>query len=506
MKFINKLKIYPIYIVVGFLAWTGIAQADLSINEIMYDGAGADIDWLEVYNSGTEDVDLTAIKLMISNSTSNHEINGQNGAKNIKPGGYGVIVVNSQLSDFTKVWQGSSSIFTSAFSLPNLQDDTSASISINKGDKNAPIDSVTYSKENGASNNGQSLQLIGTNWQESMPTPNRENYLNQVNNESIETDNQNMTTSTTSSTSKSATSTNSVNKKEIVEELKIFTKIITHNVVVAGVSFDFESETKTNRNTTLMTGRYVWNFGDGTKNEFVNANLFSHIYYYPGEYLVNLFYYESKGSFKPIATDRLVIKVLSPSVAISSVGGLLDPYIELENKSVYEFNLSGWTISSMNHYFFIPDQTFLLPNKKIKLSHLVTGFNQNDLSYLMIKNPAGEIVDNFPRLVVQTGKIPVSKISSQNKIITRTIPDTPQVVSLKEMNKEKEETNVIDLSNLSANSSSTAIKIPNQIYSLVGLLVIIIIAMVSFIFIKKTKDIAQNDDKSIKADDFTIVE
>lgn len=487
MKFINKLKHY-IFIILVFLAYFSYASANLSISEIMYNGDGADIDWVEVYNGGSADIDLTKVKLLISNSTSNHELNGYSGSQYLHPGDYGVITITSQLELFISKWGNLSPIFTSSFSLPNLKEGESATVSINNGDKNSSIDSVSYYLSQGANDNGNSLQLIDNEWRESNPTPTRENYTSD---EIIEEN-----TNTESSTAASSGSSSSVSKKEKLEELKINTKIVAKNVVVAGVEFPIESLTTTNRKTTLMVGRYVWNFGDGTSSQEKTGSSFNHIYYYPGEYVVTLNYYKNLGSFDPSASDRLIIKVIPAGITISSTGDVQDPFIELENKSSYEIDLSNWIILGSNHNFTIPEGTFLLSNKKLKISSKITNFVSEDLIYISIKNPKGEIVDVYPKnKIINKVNYSSGSSNSNNKIKNTQVDSTP-----KDINSE-----VINLNDLESSAADANTKNLKFDYPLVGLFVIITLGISSFILIKKSK---KEDplNKEIRAEDMMIIE
>src|SRR6266404_8939389 len=164
-------KIILFFIGLVLFSHSHLAHANLSVNEIMYDLDGTDIDWVEVYNSGGPDVDLSTIKILISNSTSNHAINNFSGSSVLHSGDYGVIVASSSISNYTSKWGNFGNIFTSSFTLPN---DT-GQIQINAGDKTQPISSVTYSSSQGASGDGNSLQLLNGSWVGAAPTPSAAN-------------------------------------------------------------------------------------------------------------------------------------------------------------------------------------------------------------------------------------------------------------------------------------------------------------------------------------------
>lgn len=69
-----------------FFSWAGVANANLEITEVMYNLDGADIDWIEIYNPDSSDVDVTEIKLLISNNTFNHDIKGYSGSQYLHKG------------------------------------------------------------------------------------------------------------------------------------------------------------------------------------------------------------------------------------------------------------------------------------------------------------------------------------------------------------------------------------------------------------------------------------
>src|SRR3989344_9414323 len=112
-------KTFLVLVVFAFLFSYRFVLASPIINEFMYDLDGADIDWVEIYNGDSAEVDLTALKLLISNSTSNHGIVFHSGSQVLHQGDYGVIVPASQISAFISKWGNSGNLFTASFSLPN---------------------------------------------------------------------------------------------------------------------------------------------------------------------------------------------------------------------------------------------------------------------------------------------------------------------------------------------------------------------------------------------------
>ena len=142
------------------------------INEIMYDLEGSDEgrEWIEIFNTAENSVDLTEWKFY--ESETNHNLKLIQGSITIPSGGYAVIADNDKkfledYSDYTGI------LFDSTFSLSN----TGESIAIKNDD--LLIDQVNYSSDWGAKGDGNSLQRIDPagdsnnpqNWQGAFPTP-----------------------------------------------------------------------------------------------------------------------------------------------------------------------------------------------------------------------------------------------------------------------------------------------------------------------------------------------
>jgi hypothetical protein len=361
------------------------------INEIMYDLDGSDIDWVEIYNPDSTDLDLTTLKLLISNSTSNHGIASSSGSSVLHQGEYGVIVPTSQVSAFNSKWGSSGNIFTSAYTLSN---DT-GKVEINNGDKNVPLDSIVYNSTQGASGDGKSLQLVDSSWIVSNPTPRVLNQTsgsndNNNNTDNTNTNNTNNNTDTTTSTSTSSKSSNSITSaKKVPVTHKIKTEITTKPLAYVGIPFMIEGNAFGTQGEQLFDGKYFWNFGDGDSREvkIINTDRFYHTYFYPGEYTIIFEYYPEYYSIVPDAVSQVAVKVVSASVSISRVGDVQDFFVELTNNTNYPADLSNWFLASQTKIFTIPHNTVLAPKKTMLISGRITNFSLNDKDTLQLLNP-----------------------------------------------------------------------------------------------------------------------
>lgn len=149
---------------------TNVIDADVVINEIMYDlpGTDADREWIEIHNVGTTTVDIADWKFFENDTRHNLAI--VQGASVLPAGGYAVIVASSSafLSDHAG-YVGI--IFDSAFSLSN----TGETLALKNGD--LVIDTVTYTATTSADGTGMSLQRFDDGWHAASSTPGVENKV-----------------------------------------------------------------------------------------------------------------------------------------------------------------------------------------------------------------------------------------------------------------------------------------------------------------------------------------
>jgi hypothetical protein len=300
-------------------------------------------------------------------------------------------------------------------------------------------------------------------------------------------------TSATSSTV-SSTTTKTVAKKE-VEVPKFTTEIISKNIVTVSVPFSISSSTLGLSKEVIDHGRFVWNFGDGMSKEESEPSKFFYVYDYPGEYLLILSYYPNYYTTDPLATDRLVVKVLPADLYISAVGSADDPFVEIENKSTYEMSVSGWTLKGFSHSFYIPEGTIILPGKKLKLSPKVTGFNFGDLSSVSLSNPNGQVVSNYPAIKIESRLLNKVKTSnSTNRVKNETVTNSTK-------NEE-----VVNLDNLGANAVSSNQNTSSNFLALMGLVLIVGLGFLTTWLFHKKNTSPDYLDKEIRAEDVTIIE
>jgi hypothetical protein len=485
---LNKIFITFILIMV-FSCYSRAVFANFEITEIMYDLDGTDTDreWIEVENTGQESTDLS--KWYLFSDNSKHTLVPQ-GESMIPTGSYAVIAQN--ISKFKADWPSYSGLlFDSSWTGLNNESDE---ISLKDPDLNI-ISPVTFNSSMGGSGDGNSLQIIGGSWQGATPTPGLINQASQSITDPVVDTNTNSNSNSTATTVSNGTTSSSQTKKE-PENIKITTKILANNIVTAGVLFSIDQQTVGYKKEKILSGKFVWNFGDGMIKEGTTSLPFEYEYQYPGDYALTLSFYSTVFDTKPAAIDRMTVKVIPSGISITSIGSQSDPFIEIENNSSYEIALYKWKIAGTFHYFVIPEGMIILPKKKLKLSPKITGFNFNDLSAITIVDSSGQIFATYPN----NNPTPAKSISSesyQGDIVKSTSAKTKNAVKIPE---------VINLNDLgaSAQSSNNGINSGTLIY--LGLVGIILLGIVSIFYIRRKNSYPDYVEKEISAKDMTIIE
>ncbi len=459
MKNLQKIKCY-VFLIAVFFVFAFKANASLEISQIMYDPEGADggREWIKLYNDSDEELTITGGQSKnawrISGGESKESLHYINEDLNIGPLEYAVIAKDKDI--FKQEYPSFSGPVTSASISFN---NTAGIVKIWDGlDPRNVMASLSYSKE----------EVVSTNKEEDT-SENSEVSIVRV----------------------GSSSSSIYSKKPEPKITKIDASITSDDVAISGLALKIKPKVYNNKGTTYNVGRFVWNFGDGSYLESNNAEPFDHIYWYEGEYLISLEFYKSSGSFESEVSVRKVIKVISSSLYISSVGNYSDPYLEFENKSKYELDLSNWEVKGVSKTFIIPKSTILLSGKKMKLSPKITNFSVEDLKYITIINPNKEIMATYPNRVFYNNT-PAS--SSVYKSSSKTDPKTGSI----------DESKVVNLNNLNSLASSANSNINDTSYYILGLIFIIGIGIIIVILLRG-KNKHESDDE-MNVNNFKIME
>ncbi|MEK7581919.1 MAG: lamin tail domain-containing protein [Patescibacteria group bacterium] len=478
-----------VFFIVLFL-FVPLVQASVYINEIMYNPKGSNSThspWVEILNTSSENVDLSGWKFD-DGDVSKHVLNvppknGGQGSLVVPAGGY--IIFADNATNFLADYPSFSGSVIDTIVSPLVSGGTVALLDAN----NSVVDSVTFSKDLGAYDDGNSLQKVDGNFITALPTPGAGTLEN----------NQNSSTNTnTTSTSTETSSTANANNYSWPVEPQIFANAGPDRVTVVGADVIFEGKALGLEKKPLEGARYVWNFGDGSTKEGQSV---AHVYKYPGEYTAVL--EVASGYFS--GSDRAKVIAEESKIFISSLGNAINNYIELTNGSNYEIDMSFWIIKSGSVTFYLPARTYIGGNKKLIIPAESSGIikalpNDTELLY-----PNSALANRFSTYIDKNGNKIITGANTVN--VQSNKSSSIAVLNNDEASNKQENPSYNNTATalLSDDNSGTDGILPKNYLWLVGVLGIIAISFIGVSFVSKN-GLSKNNGKKLNAKDFKIIE
>lgn len=374
-KFLKQITV----VISVFLCIPFVAGAQVRITEIMYDTSGTDTgrEWIEVYNEGSEPVDLSLWKLFEGNVA--HKLTPL-GSVTLGPLGYAIIAdVPSKFQTDNPSYTGL--LFDSVFSLGNEGETL-----IMRNPDGVDVDTVSYMSAVGGQGDGMSLQKTwaGT-WIAASPT------VGSATTQTVSETTPDPEPQTTEGVDEPAAQTSTKNPDVYSSH---------SSQTIANVSFDapefvvtsgrqrigfvgaplvFEAKVQSMKNIPLgNVAGFSWSWGDGFQS---SGQFVSHTYEYPGDYIAIL--NSSMGGAD--AVSKVKIKILSPKVSITAA---TNSSVEITNGDVYELNIGGWWIETAGERRVIPQDTVLSKQVSVHISAKALGL-RGFKDYVRLINPAG---------------------------------------------------------------------------------------------------------------------
>lgn len=505
-------KLILIFAGVVFLLSFQTVFAKVVINEVMYNlpkGSGSDVgrEWVEVLNKGPKQVDLSTWRFF--EGEVNHKIKSFQGNSLLPPNSYAILADNpTKFLIDNSGFKGS--VFDTAFSLSNKGETIAL-----KDDNLNKIDSVNYSSFKGANGDGNSLQEINNVLVPATPTPGIANVgtsnSNTVNNNTVVSGN---SSSATSNSQKQQQSSNTIQNQPTTvssnndvsswpTEPQIFARIKNiSKTVIVGADVLIEGEALGLKKKPLTGARYLWTLGDGGTKE--GQIIFYH-YRYPGKYVVIL----NVSSGKYNASDRIEINAIPANLSVSSVGIGDDSFVELQNKTGVEINLSYWRLSLNKQIFTIPKNTIVLKNNKIVFSPQYTKFKIKKGDSVNLLYPNGMIAVSYKwisdiqkNLVVKTPSV-IRKNFIKKTVVVSENKKPAKTILLKKQNKKKEVSTKIIPKEQTANVLTVIPNNFNIYWWLLGVGGVSVLAIFGVFLSRKEKPI-NSDTETV--DDYKIIE
>lgn len=338
------------FIFLGLFFLPAFAFAGVVINEIAWMGTIGNQygEWIELYNNSNEEIDLNNWKL--------YEDGGNvlifTLTKKITPSGYLVI---ERTTD------------SSPDPLPDINDESGkfgggGFVNLPGGEYLVLKDSVSNIIEDlnfstgwpaGDNTTKQTMQKTGSGWITATATPKAANFSLPEPPPPQQPESQ-----------PSGGSSSQYIPPENLPKIKAYAG--EDKTVIVGAASEFRGQAFGLDNQPLDSARFLWTFGDGTFKEGQNI---THTYQYPGDYIVVL--NVSSGQYS--ASDTMLVKALPNQLFISEAKPGFAGWIELNNASKEQIDISGCQLKSENQIFIFPKSTFIRPNTYLVVSFSVSG-------------------------------------------------------------------------------------------------------------------------------------
>lgn len=373
------------------------AHADVFINEIAW--AGTDIsandEWIELYNSGTEAVDLSGWLIQASDGSPAISLEGE-----IAGGGFFLL---ERTDDETVPAVNADQIYTGALSnsgeLLRLYDVDGLIVHTVDGSGGWSIGGDAASRA--------TLQRTSGGWVTAAGTPNSTNAGgDDSSNDDSEDDSGDDTPADDDEEDSSvddgdsdlpdddpvdtdvvSQSSDDPKEKRHLRDVEITKNRIT---VLAGSPVTLSAESFDQHNDRLWNVSYIWNVGDG---EILEGDTVVHEWKHSGTYVVATTAW--KGNEELVVKFNVVVREAAISISDYKIGS--DGYIEIKNDTTKEVNLSQWSIQSGSNIRLIPHNTFVSAGSSVRLYAEGLGFTPVDKPIL--RYPGGKVVAEVKRSI-----------------------------------------------------------------------------------------------------------
>ncbi len=366
---LSRMRAFFIYVIVATLLFTipWIASAAVVINEVAWMGgsASASDEWLELYNDGADAVSLSGWKVVAEDGAPLISLSGS-----IPAGGFYIMERTDDDSapgvSADKIYTGD--LANAGETLKLLDSDTVVVDTVIGGSNWEAIGGNNTTKDT------PQRQLDAT-WLTGIPTPKA----------------MNATTSTDIGTVAGTSTTSTVKKSVTTGGYKqvVFAYAGEDLSTIAGGDVLFEGYAVTDKNVRISNARYQWSFGDGSKGKGEER---LHTYHEPGTYIGVLTVHGDNQKHK----DKVIVTVLPADVRVKAISIGTKGYIEIENRSSSDVDLSRWHLfvdyargKKSRERFTIPEDTIIMASSSVRFSNRVTRLTPGPDDVVILQFPSG---------------------------------------------------------------------------------------------------------------------
>ena len=369
------------YVVLLLLCIPMTSFASVHINEVAWMGTtnSANDEWIELYNSGPDTVDLSGWTLSANDGSPTINLEGS-----ISGNGYFLLERTDDSSvstvDADQIYSGALGNDGEVLTLT----DSSGSVQ----------DTVNHSGGwlGGDNTTKDTMQYDGSGWITAAPTPRSQNISGS------NADSENDNTTGGNSHDSDTESSNSVHNEQnnTIDYFKL--NVHVDPVIISGVPAEFIVNIYKN-GVRKIDGIHSWNFGDGTAMQEVEHSRkgdmeFHHTYHNAGTYVAIFEYRTSHLKKEPDIRHRVDVIVTDHNVTISHV--VPNKSITLSNITGEEIDIGSWRLRTGTDEYQFPANTILLPHSETMFSYQALDIPIQETTVLMLpdKTVVGRLVSN----------------------------------------------------------------------------------------------------------------
>lgn len=366
-----------IFILVLLLCLSQSAMASVIINEIAWQGYGDDAnnEWIEIYNQGSSLVSFDGWLLEAVDGTPSINLSGLT----IDSGSF---LLLERTDDGSVPEVLGDTFYTGALS-------NTGEHLVLKNAESATVDEANFSSGwEYPQDMLHTLSRFGSSWGEGLPTPKAENEQVSASDTNSQDDDSQEDQESATSASASTSQSDSAAKLPTYKTRKLSLFADKHGFVQ--VPLEFSSHVRDYDGSEIRRGVFVWNMGDGTLFVQSKSEPVTHVYQYPGEYVVSLAF--NKNHFgqeieelEPDLLEEHIVSVVDKPVMIEN---FTSQYLILKNVSKQQVDVGGWHLRNESGSFKIPLRTFIRPGKTLTLPSSRTGLVSNPIS---LATPTGVV-------------------------------------------------------------------------------------------------------------------
>lgn len=404
------------------------AFADVIINEIAWMGSpikagetanmASNGEWIELYNGGSESVDLSGWRLTAIDGQPDISFGDTCVNATIAAGGYFLL---ERTDDDSVPGVSADCIYTGALN------NTSEHLQL-LNISGSVVDSVNATDGWPAGDNTikETMQRSGNTWITALATPKAVN-ASIGSSDSSENDSKtdpggNSSPPNTNNNSQASGADEPYVQPEDLPQIKADAGEDMRAGV--GEEVQFYPHAWGLRDEPLENARYLWNFGDGGTKEGQNVG---HAYMFPGTYMVRL----TVSSGKYTVFDDLRVTVSENTLVVSEVKPGTTGWVEFENKGNGTIHVGGWILETSESRFIIPSGTKIAPQSFVVLSAATTNIflkETGDHAYFFYPN------GSYASGIAYVFQVPEGKSVSNNSeqagtgVFTEPTPGAPNMV------------------------------------------------------------------------------